>query len=1256
MPAGRGNVPKNNTLPGPNRGSSGSPGSPAGPRANMGVQNSNPPGGRGGPNPNMMPGNPGGPGGRGGPNPNMLGRGNMQGNPANQPRGGWGPPPRGGPIPAGRALNLSHNNPLPTPPPPGPDDYEEFDYTIDNDYDHSNNDSQTSQPDSLDTQGLAAQNPEPFQVELQGDNPYLHAPATFEFTDSTPEPAGPVDPSTINLGGLFEEVAAEPFFAAADPLATMLPPGRSNETETEAETSPSVPEEKEVLNDFYEAETEANIQYDGDSLKGGSFTQLIAKLTTMPSPIDMDDFLLTYRSYSNPAQLLDCLIQRFNTAHVSDKKVVHLRTFTVLGKWISDYWYDFETDDYCLQTTIVFLANSMKSEDKMVAKVSLDVNNKLDRKVKQLTSNLIAHQQDCPPPLLGGVKDINQTALLDHSEMELARQITLKTWDMWGHIKPWELLDLAWTKKDKETKAKNVLEMTTFFNYLSGWVTTTVITTKNPKFRVLFFKKFIKLAQCLRQLGNFNGLMAVWSGLQRQPVFRLAKTAAAAFHDKDIAQIHAELSQITRHDKSYAEMRRIIQHETNPPVIPYLGMYLTDLVFIEEGNPKKVAGTSLINYGKCRLVAGAVKKIQNYQQMGYNFKRLPQIQIRLANLTVIQDEKDMDDISKHNEPREGQQPGPEPKSIQEFREKCNEARQRMLSQQAALQPKPGTNSRGGKPSVERLGVVPPSAGGRGRGVNPNVPAPPPGGSEALAQRTERSNTTEVEIKLDATEATYPFSPIVPDTIVNFHSQGNTIIYATLAKLIDHLTQPPLDTRVLNAVTSKACSAIKYDEFLQTVILRYTVPPPVDPSVHATWLVKHRNPISTRVFNLLKHWLKQSWHVFEADPSLKETLINFSNTMLPSPETTRLQELIKAAKPLPPSPFFNLKPPTMMSNTPGAKTALSYDDSDIVSSLTLDALHSVYSKITEEMLLTPKTDQNFLDGLDWGSIVKQIQDPKAGFPCKERRKLMTKYPRTVLGSEVTEWFCGKPFSLSKPHSILAGKHLQKIGIIVSLDKTTEFEANDIFQFCPQEAIPEILLNQNVKKSFDFDPSPSDSALESLVKSHLLSLKNFVFNELQSVSSNIRDVTALTKRWVSIAMSLEEQDTQNFHSQMGVVAGLLQAYRKTQDNKALLDKIWDRETTAWLRNRRNFFSSEVSVLRDHFSRTMCAPAIPMFHIFYNWARANSAHGEQKMSPTLINIKRISADFGILELFERAHATPFEISPNFQILAYLGSSFTG
>jgi hypothetical protein len=66
--------------------------------------------------------------------------------------------------------------------------------------------------------------------------------------------------------------------------------------------------------------------------------------------VDMDDFLLTYRSYSNPAQLLDCLIQRFNTAHVSDKKVVHLRLKKIMYKQllISQDLHSFRKVDFRL--------------------------------------------------------------------------------------------------------------------------------------------------------------------------------------------------------------------------------------------------------------------------------------------------------------------------------------------------------------------------------------------------------------------------------------------------------------------------------------------------------------------------------------------------------------------------------------------------------------------------------------------------------------------------------------------------------------------------------------------------------------------------------------------------------------------------------------------------------------------------------------------------------------------------------------------
>lgn len=61
-----------------------------------------------------------------------------------------------------------------------------------------------------------------------------------------------------------------------------------------------------------------------------------------------------------------------------------------------------------------------------------------------------------------------------------------------------------------------------------------------------------------------------------------------------------KLQSLVSTDGRFRNMREAL-HRCDPPCIPYLGMYLTDLSFIEEGTPN-FTDEGLLNFSKMRMV------------------------------------------------------------------------------------------------------------------------------------------------------------------------------------------------------------------------------------------------------------------------------------------------------------------------------------------------------------------------------------------------------------------------------------------------------------------------------------------------------------------------------------------------------------------------------------------------------------------------------------------------------------------------------
>ncbi|KAL7944558.1 ras guanine nucleotide exchange factor domain-containing protein [Trichoderma barbatum] len=393
---------------------------------------------------------------------------------------------------------------------------------------------------------------------------------------------------------------------------------------------------------------------------GGTLPALVERLTTheaTPDATFVSTFYLTFRLFCTPVQLTEALIDRFEYAEESPQTSgpVRLRVYNAFKGWLESHWRD-QADRDALTLIIPFAEDRLNAVLPSAGSRLLELANRVSgegalvpRLVSSMgkTSTAIGQYVPAELPLPSSVISKGQQnslqsfkaggaspTILDFDALELARQLTVMQMNIFCSILPEELLASQWMKKGG-VDAPNVKAMSSLSTDLSNMVAETILQHTELKKRAAVIKQWIKIAQQFLELHNYDGLMAIICTLNSSTITRLRKTwDTISQRRKDTLRHLQDIVEPAQNNK----VLRTKLHDHVPPCLPFLGMYLTDLTFVDIGNAstKQVpqsyeseedgAGDlTVVNFDKHTRTAKIIGELQRFQ-IPYRLTDLPDMQ------------------------------------------------------------------------------------------------------------------------------------------------------------------------------------------------------------------------------------------------------------------------------------------------------------------------------------------------------------------------------------------------------------------------------------------------------------------------------------------------------------------------------------------------------------------------------------------------------------------------------------------------------
>uniref|UniRef100_A0A8C5SXK3 Ras protein specific guanine nucleotide releasing factor 1 n=1 Tax=Laticauda laticaudata TaxID=8630 RepID=A0A8C5SXK3_LATLA len=308
----------------------------------------------------------------------------------------------------------------------------------------------------------------------------------------------------------------------------------------------------------------------------------------------------------------------------SDKEFVIRRAATnrvlnVLRHWVSKHAQDFETKEDLKYKVISFLEEVMHDPELLTQERKAAGN--IIRQVKRRSS---------PLPLATDGEPFE-----NHSALEIAEQLTLLDHLVFKMIPYEEFFGQGWMKVEKNERTPYILMNTKHFNDISNLIASEILCNEDVAARVSTIEKWVAVADICRCLHNYNAVLEITSAFNRSAIFRLKKT-------------WMKVSKPVR--SPLPRLFSFLPLSCDPPCVPYLGMYLTDLAFIEEGTPNYTED-GLVNFSKMRMISHIIREIRQFQQTAYKIEHQAKVTQYLLDQSFVMDEEGLYNASLKIEPK-----------------------------------------------------------------------------------------------------------------------------------------------------------------------------------------------------------------------------------------------------------------------------------------------------------------------------------------------------------------------------------------------------------------------------------------------------------------------------------------------------------------------------------------------------------------------------------------------------------------------------